>query len=250
MDMMKNVEQIIRDTRSISLPHFGDVAFEEKDSSGSNFFTEIDLAIERELKEKLAAAYPSIGFAGEELGGDSSGDRFWLCDPIDGTNAYVRGIPFCTTMLALIEDGVVTMSFIYDFITDQMYTAQRGKGAYCNGESISVSSRPTRSSYMFFHALDPAHVTAFDAKYSALRFYASGAEFIAVATGKFEARVITGDHSQTHDFAPGSLLVEEAGGIVRNVCSDSYDYRVLDIVACAPQVFGDIRDDLKLLTYT
>src|SRR4029078_7839963 len=75
-------------------------------------------------------------------------ERLWLVDPIDGTAHFIRGLPFCTTMLALIEDVTVTFSAIYDFVNDIMYYAERGRGSYQDGKRIRVSGRPLADSYI------------------------------------------------------------------------------------------------------
>lgn len=74
----------------------------------------------------------------------------WLVDPIDGTAHFIRGIPFCTTMVALIEDNQVVMSVIHDIANNDTYWAIRGQGAYRNGERIYVSDRPLKQGLVSF----------------------------------------------------------------------------------------------------
>ncbi|MBI4592373.1 inositol monophosphatase family protein [Candidatus Uhrbacteria bacterium] len=143
------VENVIRGVREMLLPHYyADTAFTSKSGEAHDLVTELDVAVEEYLRAELEKLYPEVLFVGEETGGDRSAPRKWLCDPIDGTVHFIRGNPFCTTMLALIEDGQVNMSFIYDFVGDVMYHAVRGQGAHRNGELIHVSTRALKGSFM------------------------------------------------------------------------------------------------------
>src|SRR3989344_1340851 len=92
--------------------------------------TELDIATEQHMMKLLADAFPSIAFVGEETGGDRSADTFWIMDPIDGTEQFIRGENGCTSMIALIDKGVVQFSAIYDFVGDVMYWAERNLGSY------------------------------------------------------------------------------------------------------------------------
>ena len=149
MSYKEKVLPIIRSTRSISLPNYGVVeSLGSKTEKPFDVVTEVDKNVENFLREKLAIVYPEIKFVGEEHGGDRGAERFWLVDPIDGTGHYLRGLPFCTTMLALIENGVVTFSAIYDFLNDDMYWAEKAKGAYKNDTEIHVSNRNLNEAYI------------------------------------------------------------------------------------------------------
>jgi len=134
------IEPIIRAIRPMVLPQFGTISFEKKDDEWGSPLTKLDTQVETYLKTELAKQYPDIKFVGEETGGNRTAKRKWLCDPIDGTSLFIRGLPDCTTMLAYIEDEEVQFSVIYNFVTDDLYWAGRGKGAFKNGEPIKVSN--------------------------------------------------------------------------------------------------------------
>jgi len=139
-------------------------------------------------------------------------------------------------MLALIEDGQVNFAVIYDFINDVVYHAERGKGAYKNGERIHVSEQPVTQSYIAYetHLDKPENMLKFlELRKKSIFFktVSSGYEYILVATGKLEGRVCFDAHGKDYDFAPGSLLVSEAGGIVANLGKTGYDFRNTDFIA-------------------
>lgn len=239
---------IVRGTRALSLPQWGTAAVKEKKGErGDSIVTEADLAVERQLADELGKLDSGVSFAGEEYGGSRDAARLWLADPIDGTAHYARGLPFCTTMLAYIEDGEVRLAAIYDFLNDALYHAVKGGGAFRNGEPIRVSERPYDSAYVGWesHLAKPENLARYFAMFGrALPFktICAGYEFALVASGKLEGRVQFDPHGKDYDFAPGSLLVKEAGGVVANLGKRTYDYRELDFIAANPHVFAALTE--------
>lgn len=251
MSYKDKVLPIVQKTRDITLPSFGVADIIEKKSvHPSDILTELDGKVEKFLREELAKIYPDISFVGEEEGGDRSAKRFWLCDPIDGTGHYMRGLPFCTTMLALIEDGVVNFSVVYDFVNDKMYWAERGKGAYCNYEPMHVSDRTLSDGYIceelrLSNYKTNSLFTILEGKAGYFHSINAGWEFAMIAMGKLEARVCFDPWGKDYDFAPGSLLVSEAGGKVTNIGSESYDYSNRDFIAANPKVHAELVEIFK-----
>ncbi|MFA5131897.1 MAG: inositol monophosphatase [Candidatus Paceibacterota bacterium] len=244
-NIAEKVLPIIRSTRSITLPFYGKVeVIAQKDESPHNVVTQLDHDVESYLKTEFNKIDPTIEFAGEEFGGSRDHKKLWLVDPIDGTLHFVRGMPFCTTMVALIEDGQVIFSAIYDFRNDVMYHAEKGKGAFENGKRISISSRPTNQSVVALETnqAKPANVELRNKvreKSLLLQTICSGYEFVLVATGKIEARICYDPFGKDYDFAPGSLLVSEAGGVVVNIGATTYDYRNTNLIAGTPSLVED-----------
>ena len=102
--------------------------------------TEADRATEVELRRILADQRPDDAVLGEEQGAAGSGSRRWILDPIDGTRNYSRGIPVWATLIALEVDGVVQLGMVSAPALRQRWWAERGSGAFANGEPISVSA--------------------------------------------------------------------------------------------------------------
>ncbi len=242
----KDIIDAVKKTRDLTLPHFGNIEVKEyKSASSTDAVTEIDQRVEQQLKEDLATLLPDVPFVGEEFGGDRDGETFWLSDPIDGTGHFIRGIPFCTTMLALIHKGEVIFALIYDFVNDDMYHAELGKGAYKNEEKISVSNRNLEQAYLHCEINSKKEenkevLAAIRSRANLCQTLSSGFEFVLVASGKTEGRIVYDGFGKDYDYAAGALLVKEAGGIVRNFKSESYDYTNLSFIASNQNVYDEL----------
>ncbi len=239
---------LIRETRAMLLPHWGNAGVEvRKSQSPADVVTKLDMEVERFLADRLKKIDPGAEFVGEEFGGSRDAERLWLCDPIDGTAHFVRGLPFCTTMLAHIENGAVTFSVIYDFLNDILYHAERGQGAFRNNERITVSTRPQTDAYLSWdtHTDRNGNMEIFlklREKAVLFKSVASGYEFAMVASGKLEGRVCFDPWGHDWDFAPGALLISEAGGVVANLGKRTYDYRNTDLIAANKEMFKTLTE--------
>jgi len=230
------------------MPHWGTAkAVNHKVERHNSPVTALDMAAEAHLKQKLEAFDSSIAFVGEEQGGDRSATKFWLVDPIDGTDAFMRGLPHCTTMIALIEEGRPQFSAIYNFVQDELYYAEKGKGAYKNGERIYVSERQPPEAMVGLESdmSKEKNVQIFTQLRTTCSFFktmTAGYEFSLVASGKIEGRICVDPFGEDYDFAPGALLVAEAGGVVANLGSSTYDYRNLNFIAANRPVYKALTE--------
>jgi len=248
MNYSDKILPVIRGLRGLLLSGWGTAGIiQNKDGSPVNIVTEVDRQVEQELKVKLKVFYPDVNFVGEEFGGDKTSEKMWLVDPIDGTGHYIRGLPFCTSMLALIEHGEVVFSLIYDFVKDDMYWAEKGKGSYCNNIRLSVSQRPLKEAYIGVETnlAKPENRKIFHAfrnKSIVIQTISSGWEHAMVAAGRLDGRIMFEPYGNDYDFAPGSLLVREAGGVANNVYSSSYDYRNTSVLAVNPVIYKELTE--------
>src|SRR5262249_45594052 len=102
--------------------------------------TQADREAEQAIVERLGAAFPEMRFLGEEYGAQGSQTRRWIVDPIDGTKNFVRGTPYWATLLALEEEGEVTLGVVHAPATGDLFWAQHGRGAFVNGVPLRVST--------------------------------------------------------------------------------------------------------------
>ena len=244
---MATIRRTLDALRPRLLAAYGHAPFSTK--ADGSLVTALDVAVEEALKEELATVVPGVGFYGEETTHDELASISWLIDPIDGTDAFIRGIPLCSTLVALLEHGQITLGVIYNFTTDEFYHAIRGHGAYVNGSPIRVSTRPFEQSTVVFESRtdsrnDFAYATRLAAVMSASRVARRvlfGYDLALVAHGKVEGVLCKESYEQIWDLAPGSLLIEETGGIVRNLSHDTYDPGNLNVIAATPEVYRTLR---------
>lgn len=241
----KLVIETFQSFREELLQSYGQIEHSSKDDGSP--VTELDIKIEKTLKQKLADVYPEIGFHGEETE-DTLGsiDATWIIDPIDGTSSFVHGLPYCTNMAGLVVDGEIVASVIYRFVTDELFTAVRGEGAYKNGQSIAVKNTELDDSIVFassfpyrhlYHIFQPHNVGVY------APIGASGYEFTLLAQGSIQAVTKLHCGSMIHDDVPGVLLVQEAGGNIVSFEAEEYEYTTLNFVAASPNVAKLVRDN-------
>ncbi|NLH98888.1 MAG: inositol monophosphatase [Chthonomonadales bacterium] len=137
---IRPIRDLVIEAGTRALRQWGTVAAEAK--SDRSLVTEVDRAIEAFLGEGIARLHPDAGFAGEEFG-RRNGDRAdtWVCDPIDGTTNYVRGLPHWCVSLGLVRNGVAEAGVIWAPVLNRLYWAVRGEGAYCNDVRLAAPDR-------------------------------------------------------------------------------------------------------------
>lgn len=238
---------IVRKVRQILLPQYGDIRFTQKKSNiRQDLLTELDVYVEKFLKREFIKLFPDISFVGEETGGDRNAREYWLVDPIDGTSSFVRGLPFCTTQVALIKASTVMFTAIYDFVNDMMYSAVKGRGAQANDKPIRVSSRSLGDARLAWEMdlENPRYLQDFlELKRQTHLFHSgtSGIELALVACGKLDG-LIRCFPANDYDIVPGTFLIAEAGGTVANIGSRDYDYRNGNFIATNPVVFKELTE--------
>jgi myo-inositol-1(or 4)-monophosphatase len=219
--------------------------------------TEIDLAAERMIRALIAERHPHHDILAEELGGPSGPpSRYcWIVDPLDGTTNYAHGLPlFCCTV-ALEVDGVLEVGAIYDPTRDELFTAERGQGAFLNGARLQVSQTSTLIDALlvtgFPYAVQEQLVelvglfAAFLGESRAVRRLGSAALDIAyVAAGRMDGFWEQGLNAW--DIAAGVLLVQEAGGRVTSLDGGPFVLRTGRILASN----GLIHDDMRRVVQT
>lgn len=216
-DSQQLVIESFKAFRTELLTSFGNVAFSRK--ADHTQVTELDVRIEKSLQKTLQARFPELGFRGEETGHHGDDTTYWLVDPIDGTSSFIRGLPFCTNMAALIHEGQTVLSVIYDFVSDRLYTAQKGGGAFCDGQRLSVNTERDAGNY-FVYSFTRSNFALVDEamKELGVRTFlpvgAAGHVYIQLASGAIDGIATLSGHGRAHDISPGLLLCEEAGATV------------------------------------
>jgi len=180
--------------------------------------TQADRESERTIVDVLGKAFPDCGFLGEEFGPQGPQDRRWIIDPIDGTRNFVRHVPIWAMLIALEEAGEVTAGVIYNPVTEEMYSAYRGGGAFENGERIHVSSIGQLGDATFLHAglgivRREGWWGGFEKLIDGTRSQRGPGDYLGyamVASGRGE--IYAELDLKPWDLAPCKIVVEEAGG--------------------------------------
>ena len=224
------------------LRDFGEVDNLQISRKGTaNFVTAADIRTEKLLQQELKKARPDYGFLLEEGGEVAGKDKShrWIIDPLDGTNNFIHAIPYFCISVALEkrdENGKsdIIAGIIFDPIHNELFTAEKGKGALVNGRKLQVSTRKTLEDSMLVSGNPRAHpkhdVIPKLAETGAILRYlgASALDLAYLAAGRIDA--CWHYTIQPWDIAAGILLVQEAGGTISEpdgAAADSYSKALL-----------------------
>lgn len=215
----KSVESLVLDTKKIIIDKTTpSVSIKAK----NDFVTDIDIAISDFLKTKLKEIDPTVGFFSEEEEGNLQ-DNCWILDPIDGTTNLIYGYNLSSVSLGHYLDGEVVYGIVYNPFTEEIFTAERGKGAFLNHKKrLKVSTRNIDESLIEFGA-GSTHKEFTDENFNLVkkifeqcvdvrRICSSALDLCYIASGRIDGyfeRIL-----KPWDIAAGSLILEEAGGII------------------------------------
>jgi histidinol-phosphatase len=198
---------------SLSLPRFRALDLRVDTKPDLTPVTEADHAVERALRDRVAAQRSGEGFLGEEFGFEGNEDVRWIVDPIDGTKNYSRGIPIFATLIALEREGQVEVGVVSAPALRRRWWAARGEGAFADGESIRVSSvERVESAVVSFtrSALRDEQVADVVERAWHARTFSDFWAHMLVAEGSVD--VAFDPQASLWDLAAIKVVVEEAGG--------------------------------------
>lgn len=225
---------------------FGEVEQLQVSRKGpADFVSKADHRAERIIAAELSRARPAYGLLMEETGavaGTDTSNR-WIVDPLDGTTNFLHGIPHFAISIALERDGEPYAGVVYAPVADELYTAERGTGAFLNGRRMRVSGRTRIEDALFAtgipfkgladHALFLRQLAAVMGEVAGIRRFGSAALDLAyVAAGRYDGFWENGLHPW--DIAAGIVLVREAGGFVSDLDGGRRMFTGGGILACNP----------------
>ncbi|MES3010983.1 MAG: inositol monophosphatase family protein [Pseudomonadota bacterium] len=218
----------------------------------NDFVTEVDQASEKAIIETLLTAYPGHGILAEESGsehGAKDSEYVWIIDPLDGTTNFIHGFPVYCVSIALAVRGKIEQAVIYDPSRNDLFSATKGRGAYMNDRRLRVSKRirladcllatgfPFRKGDNFKNYL--AIMADIMPRTAGLRRPGAAALDLAyVAAGFTDGFFETG--LAPWDMAAGSLLVQEAGGLVGNFTGEADFLDHKECLAANPRVYAQM----------
>lgn len=242
---MQLVIDTFKELRPLLMENYGSISHASKQDNSP--VTELDVHVETTLKQRLAKSYPHIGFHGEETDDTpSTSGATWIVDPIGGTSSFIHGLPYCTNMAGLVVDGIIVASVIYQFPTDDLYTALKNGGAYKNGEKILIKNTELNNSLIFSGSFVYKNLYDIFAEHR-IGVYAplgaSGYEFTRLAGGNIQAVTKLRCGSQIHDDVPGVLLALEAGAEIVSFEDKEYNYETLNFIIGTPNVMKVVDEN-------
>jgi myo-inositol-1(or 4)-monophosphatase len=201
--------------------------------------TDFDTAAEKLILEKLKQAFPDHAFFSEEVGDDhATSDYRWIIDPIDGTSNYARQIPFFCVSIGLTYKNEPILGVVYQPITDELFSAEKGKGAFLNGKKIEVAN--VNEINKAFITVDRGKsqrekerfvtvVTELTKCVRSMRMPGTSAlQTCYVACGRFDAAVFNG--LSFYDVAAAAVIAQEAGAQLSDFSGRAWELKTGDML--------------------
>lgn len=246
IDVMHKCGEIILEATDI------DRKIHRKEGKG-NFVTEYDSRVQAILKEKLQALLPDAVFFGEEDGAeqaDISEGYAFIVDPIDGTANFTRGLRMSCISVALALNGQPMLGVVYNPYAKETFVAQRGQGAYLNGQRIHVSDRPLERG-LFLLGTSPYQAELSRKTFeTAYRYFTIAEDLRRSGSAALDLCTVACGRAELYfemclcpwDYAAGALIVEEAGGIVSDLEGNPITYDRKQTVAARGSAVELIRE--------
>lgn len=222
--------------------------------NANDFVSMVDKGAEREIIATLSARFPDHAFKAEESGESGTSRYTWIIDPLDGTTNFLHGIPHYCVSIALQIGTTIAVGVVFDPTSERLFTATRGHGAYLDGVRIHVSDRPgltesvlgTGLPFKDWHYLDDYMTSLREIMQRCAGIRRPGAaalDLAYVAAGWVDGHWEKGLNAW--DVGAGSLLIEEAGGVVSTFQGSGPFLNSGQIVVGTPGVHAELLDVLK-----
>jgi len=222
----------------------------------ANFVSSADRRAEETLYQELSKARPGYCFLGEEGGLREGADKShrWIVDPLDGTTNFLHGIPQFAISIALEREGAVVAGLVYNPASEEMFIAEKGKGAFMNEQRIRAAGRKRLADAVIAcglpHigrgdlALARAETGAMQEQVAGLRrFGAAALDLAYVAAGRADG--FWEEKLHPWDVMAGALLVTEAGGLITRFDGSPIALTADEVVAANPALHAAMMDVLR-----
>jgi myo-inositol-1(or 4)-monophosphatase len=217
-----------------------------------DFVSEVDREAERTIVETLLASYPDHAILAEEgtaKGANADAENVWIIDPLDGTTNFLHGFPQYCVSIALAQRGQVTHGVVYDPVRNDLFTASRGRGAFLNDRRMRVSKRHHLRDCLIgtgFPFRDGSYLdtylrmmkTMIEQTAGLRRPGAAALDLAYVAAGFYDGFWEVGLNAW--DVAAGSLLIQEAGGLIGDLTGEGDFLHGGQVIAATPKIFAQM----------
>lgn len=222
--------------------------------SKNDFVSEVDRLAEVEIIDTLRKAFPDHAILAEESGEHEGNDYQWIIDPLDGTTNFLHGFPQYAVSIALMHKGRLDQAVIYDPNNQDLYTASRGSGAQLNDRRIRVTNRKGLEGALLgtgFPFRQQQHLEPYMETFKALfpdtagirRAGSAALDLAYVAAGRLDGFWEFG--LSPWDMAAGTLLIQEAGGLVGDFSGGHEFLKTGNVVAGNPKIFKAILQGIR-----
>lgn len=239
--MKETVVDALRISGKILLGYFNKPLIHTRKESQSSIVTEADFASDKAIRDLIGERYPEHNIISEETGFQNKGSEYtWVIDPLDGTSNFAAGIPWFGVLITLFKGKSPEIAGAYLPVSNTLYIAEKGKGAFRNDEPLAPLTDKPMQDCLFSFCIDFTDDMAFlDRGMEIYRYIVRGSrnirstnsllDFIYVAEGKFGG--VLNLFTKIWDIAGLSLLVGEAGGIMKNIDGNDLQYDLSDNIA-------------------
>ena len=217
-----------------------------------DYITEVDGQVEQLVRTRLAALFPQDGIIGEE-GGGAAAASVWVIDPIDGTANFARGVPHFCISIAFVHENEAEIGVIYDCVRDELFAAQRGKGAWLNYASMRVS---TTADMKAARVEVGGNLRKGPSEFIAMmdRVTATGASIIHGASGALGVAYIAAGRTDGYcevfmhpwDVLAAMVMVREAGGVFNDYLANDGLIKGNHVLCCNPHLREAMQAASKL----
>ncbi len=253
MDLVKSVSvKALKSAGSILLSNLGKITY-LKEKQKNDFLTNVDLQVEEKIKRIIKDSFPNHGFYGEEQGLEKGNSKHvWYIDPISSTSNYIHSFPHFAASIALEKNGTFILSAVYDPMMDELFYAQKGRGAFLNNKRINVSSVSELSNALVFIGIhkrgdikpDFRHFEKlYNIASEVRRIGSTSLQMCYVACGRAEAHI--NNHSDIFAIPAGKVILEEAGGVLTDFEGSPWTLNSKTIVAFNSNVHNKILKTLN-----
>lgn len=236
--MKQTLTKALNEAGKILLKNFGKVSDYTVKESQSSIVTETDLESEKMIMKIISESFPNHNLLGEETGFVNNNSEYtWIVDPIDGTSNFAAGIPWFGVLICVMKNYKPEMAACYLPVQNQVYFAEKGKGATLNDKPISISKESDLKNILMAYSLDfsddpnktTKEVQTIQKLVQNVRNLRSTnclVDFCLTAEGKLGA--CANQTTGIWDIAAPVLLIEEAGGIATDLNGQAHNFTVTE----------------------
>jgi myo-inositol-1(or 4)-monophosphatase len=254
MNVLENVISIAKSAGAILAHEYRHI--NKFDTKGEHdIVTHADYQSEALIMKELQTAYPEYSIITEESPNIKGKTEYcWYIDPLDGTNNFITGSPYFVVSIGLAFQDEILLGVVYNPISDELFYAEKGKGAYLNGEKISVSGRENISGSLLALAYAPEEKEikegialleklVLQCRRVVINF-APAFDLCNIARGRIDGLIDNG--STPEDHAAASIILTEAGGKLRNLDQPGWDVNRTGIIASNNLLLDQLVDQTNL----